>query len=317
MKKINVGVVGLGRQGLRHISTLTRFDDVKILAICDVNESSLKRVLNMYNIPSHYTDYKEMAKKSSIDCVFVVTKPDETHTEITSAFLENGKHVFCEKPMATKISEANEIVKKAKRNRRILMIGYNRRYMPIFQRAKQEFENQNKIDICKTEMCGGKTILRGLNSNYVHMIDILRWFCGEPEKVEATAEYDDPNHEETIVALIEFHAGAMGIHISNSTGGGYVERVTIYGDHKTIEIDTPSLIFKSLKGGAYQPAIVTNFVTDSWRNFSYKFGFEQEDRHFIECIKTGERPLTSGEDSLKTLQLVNIIYSKSGLPLLE
>jgi len=311
---INVGIVGLGRQALRHLSALSTFDDVRITAVCDINQDSLKKALSIYNIPSHYTDYSEMAEKSPIDCVFIVTKPDETHAKIASSFLENGKHVFCEKPMATRMSDAKSMVEKAKRNDRILMIGFNRRYMPIFQRAKQEFENPNQIDVCKTEMCGEQTILRGLNSNYVHMIDLLRWFCGEPSKVEASAKYVDPNYEETIVALIEFDADALGVCICNSKGGGYVERVTIYGSNKTTQIDTPSLASTSLKGGAYQPAIVTDFITDSWRDFSYKFGFAQEDRHFIECVKTGETPLTSGEDCLKNLQLVSDMYTKCGLP---
>jgi virulence factor len=258
-----------------------------------------------------------MAEKSSVDCVFVVTKPDETHAKITCAFLENGKHVFCEKPMATNISDAKEMVRKAKKHGRILMVGFNRRYMPIFQRAKQEFENPNDIDVCKAEMCQEQTILRGLNTNYVHMIDVLRWFCGEPIKIQANAKYKDPNYEETVVALIEFNSGALGIHICNSNSGGYVERITIHGNHKTIEVDVPSLTFRSLKGGAYQPAIITNFVTNSWRESSYKFGFEQEDRHFIECVKTGENPLTSGEDALKTLHLIDAIYAKCGLPTLK
>jgi predicted dehydrogenase len=52
-----------------------------------------------------------------------------------------------------KKSEAEEIVRKAKKHGRILMVGFNRRYMPIFQRAKQEFESPNHIDVCKAEMC--------------------------------------------------------------------------------------------------------------------------------------------------------------------
>lgn len=317
MREIKVGVVGLGRQALRHISTLVGFDDVKISAVCDINEGILKKIGHRYRISSLYKDYVKMAEKSAVDCVFVVTKPDETHSKITEIFLENGKHVFCEKPMATKLSEMENVVKKAKDYDGILMVGFNRRYMPIFQKAKEEFMNPSQVEVCKAEMCAEKTILRGLNSNYVHMIDVLRWFCGEPVRVEAQARYKDPNYEETIVALITFDMGALGVHISNSNSGGYVERVTIYGNKKTLMVDVPSLTVKNLKGGAYQPAVVTNFVTDSWREFSYKFGFEQEDRHFINCVKTGENPLTSGEDALKSHQLVNTIYAKCGLPTLN
>ena len=239
MKKINVGIVGLGRQGLRHISTLTQFEDVQISSVCDVNEDSLKRFVDKYKVVSHYADYQKMASNDSIDCVFIVTKPDESHTRITKVFLENGKHVFCEKPMATNLSEAKEVVRNARRNSGLLMIGYNRRYMPIFQKAKQELPSPTQIDVCRAEMCSEKTILRGLNSNYVHMVDVLRWYCGEPVKVEAAAKYVDVNYEQTIVALIKFRRGALGIHISNSNSGGYVERVTMFGDHKTVEIDTP------------------------------------------------------------------------------
>jgi len=316
MKKIRVGIVGLGNQALRHLSALTTFDEIEISAVCDINQNSLKRVLDMFRVTSHYTDYQEMAEKSDVDCVFITTKPDETHSKVTNVFLENNKHVFCEKPMATKMSDAESMVENARKNGKILMIGYNRRYMPVFQRAKQEFEKPNQIDVCIAEMCGEKTILRGLNANYVHIIDVLRWFCGEPLKVQASAKYVDPDYEETIVASIEFDSGARGVYVSNSKGGGYVEHVTIYGSSKTAQIDTPSATFRNLKGGAYQPATITSFITDSWRDLSYRFGFLQEDRHFIECIKAGEKPLTSGEDSLKTLQLVNSIYAQCKLKLI-
>ena len=314
MKKVKVGIVGLGRQGLRHLSTLSRFEDVEVVAVCDINENSLRNILGVYRISSHYTDYKEMAEKQGFDCVFVVTKPDETHTEITSTFLEEGNHVYCEKPMATKLSAAKNVVKQSSKYGRILMVGYNRRFMPIFVRAKQEFESPNEIDVCKSAMCGEKTIFRGLNSNYVHLVDILRWLCGEPRKVQAVSRYEDPNYETTIAALIEFKSDAIGIHLCNSTGGGYIEKVTIFGKNKTVEVDTPSLTFKNLRSGGYNPSISDLLTVGSWRDFSYKFGFEQADRHFIDCVKNDRLPLTSGEDSLKTLSLVDTIYAKCGLP---
>lgn len=320
--RIKIGIAGLGSVAQSaHIPALLGFDDVEISAACDVDKSVLKRIGSTYKIPSLYLDYVEMAEKSDVDCVFVLTNP-ETHFQITSYFLENGKAVFCEKPMAMKLSEATSMVKKAQKQGLILMVGFNRRFMPVYQHAKKIFNEKKHVDVCSVELNGSSFALRrrDLAVEGIHIVDLLRHFCGEPAIVESNINYDDPLLEKSVASIIKFDTGAVGIQISNHTGGGYLEKTEIYGANSTVLIDAGSQTVQILKCdhiGSKAPLIWSEFRLPKWSTNANRYGFEQEDRHFIDCVKTGKEPLTSGKDAIESHKLIHVIYTKSGLPGIE
>jgi virulence factor len=319
MRSVKVGIVGLGGIAqLVHIPSLLSMDDVEITAACDINENLLRKVGLQYRLPSLYSDYAEMAEKSDVEAVFVLTKPHETHSVVASLFLENGKDVFCEKPMAMKLSDAEHMVKTAKKHGRILMIGFNRRYMPIFQRVKEKLKEDSKVEMVLSEVTSFMPGLRALFTGWIHSVDILRWFCGEPTKVQGFAKYKDPLYEECIVSIINFDSGACGVLLCNFNAGKYQERVEIHGEGISVNVNIPQTaeIVKGTKS-YFEPTSSTVFTTSPWIKMTEEMGYQLQDKHFIECVKSGEKPATSGEDALNSHKLVNLIYRECGLPTLE
>jgi predicted dehydrogenase len=137
---VRLGYVGLGGQGRVLLEqTDPAFGEVK--ALCDVNPTSLARAdeaLKKSGRPAaaHYSDWQEMLQKEDVEGVVVAT-PLWTHAEIVSGCLDQGKHVLCEKMMAWDVEGAERMLAAARKNDRVLEIGYQRFYNPMYQTAYQ------------------------------------------------------------------------------------------------------------------------------------------------------------------------------------
>jgi predicted dehydrogenase len=135
---VRVGIVGLGGQG-RVLLASSDPAYTQVRALCDVNPSRLQKadeVLAKANLPpaKHYDDWKAMIEKEDLEAVLLAV-PLWLHADMTVALLEAGKHVFCEKMMAWDAEGCRRMAQAAKKTRRILEIGYQRFYNPVYQAA--------------------------------------------------------------------------------------------------------------------------------------------------------------------------------------
>ncbi|MEM3419507.1 MAG: Gfo/Idh/MocA family oxidoreductase, partial [Nitrososphaerota archaeon] len=114
MKYIKIGIIGAGYIGELHVRVCSEINDVKLLAIAEINEERGKEVAKKYNT-KWYKDYNDMLKKEDIDAVIIAT-PEHLHLDPAIAAAEAGKHMLIEKPLATNVKDAEEIIKYAKKN---------------------------------------------------------------------------------------------------------------------------------------------------------------------------------------------------------
>ncbi|WP_077325559.1 Gfo/Idh/MocA family protein [Virgibacillus siamensis] len=136
MGKLNIAVVGCGSIARnRHLPEYAAEKDVEIRAVCDVVEDRAKEMAALYNA-TPYVDYHDMFRDAEIDAVSVCT-PNALHAPISVAALKQGKHVLCEKPMATSSEEAAGMIEAAQENGKKLMIGHNQRFVSSHQKAKE------------------------------------------------------------------------------------------------------------------------------------------------------------------------------------
>jgi predicted dehydrogenase len=129
-RTVRIGIIGCG--GIangKHLPSLSKLDQVKLVAFCDIEIEKAKKASQEYGVSDAkvYEDYNELLKDDSIDVIHVCT-PNSSHAEISVAALEAGKHVMCEKPMAINSEEAKSMVEAAKRTGKKLTIGYNNRF---------------------------------------------------------------------------------------------------------------------------------------------------------------------------------------------
>jgi len=130
LSKVRVGIIGCG--GIangKHLPSLSKLQQVDIVAFCDIVEERAAKAAAEYGTPDArvYTDYRRLLEDASIDVIHVCT-PNDSHAEISIAALESGKHVMCEKPMAKTTAEARAMVEAANRTGKKLSIAYQNRF---------------------------------------------------------------------------------------------------------------------------------------------------------------------------------------------
>ncbi len=139
MDKIGFAVIGTGLFGENHALVYSRLPDVKLAAVCDVNEERAQTVAKKYGAGACYTDYEPLLEDPSIQAVSIAT-PDFAHSDIALAAARAGKHILCEKPLATTVEEAQAIVDAAHDAGVKLMVDFHNRVNPPFVAAKHSIE---------------------------------------------------------------------------------------------------------------------------------------------------------------------------------
>jgi len=118
---IRAGVIGCGYWGPNIIRNFHYVDNIEVISVCDKNEKPLKEITRTYPSLKTFTDYREVTTAKDIDAVAIIT-PVNTHYEIAKSALENGKHIFVEKPFTATVREAEELIALAdKKNLKIMV----------------------------------------------------------------------------------------------------------------------------------------------------------------------------------------------------
>ncbi|MBI3941897.1 MAG: Gfo/Idh/MocA family oxidoreductase [Chloroflexi bacterium] len=296
---IRTGIVGLGHIAETHLPRLTQFNDVELAAFCDLDGDRLQQAARRYSVARTYTDLPQMLEHSQLDCVFILT-PDWAHPAQSITCLEHGVHVFCEKPAALTLKETQAMAEAEARSGRWLMIGYNRRFK--FAKVKAAFAAAPP-EVCVATYVREEPAYRGLIRGTCHVVDPLRWICGEPKQVKAVAWSRDTEREGNILAVIEFAGGTLGTVISSHGSGGLCERLEAHGNGLSVFAESNGTrIVRNMSGGKEKD-----------ETFPLPDSFYEQDRHFIDCVKYGAEPLISGKEAVKTMELLYTILGAAGI----
>ncbi len=145
MKKINVGVVGTGFIGPAHIEAIRRLPNTNVMALCEITQPIAREKADMLGIEIACT-FEELLKIDEVEVVHICT-PNFLHYAQAKAVLEAGKHVVCEKPLATKLDEAKELVDLAAEKGLVNAVHFNLRYYPLIRQMKTMREKGDLGDI--------------------------------------------------------------------------------------------------------------------------------------------------------------------------
>lgn len=191
---LRVGIVGLGI-GRHHLHAYQQIPGVEIVALADMNPDRLKEFGEANHIPYLYEDYQPLVARDDLDIVNVCT-PNALHAPIAIAAMESGKHVLCEKPLASTLADAEAMVATAERTGRALQVTFNHRQrgdvlalkamidegrLGRIYHAKAWWLRRNGIPgmgswFTKKELAGGGPLI----DLGVHMLDMALFLMGEP-----------------------------------------------------------------------------------------------------------------------------------------
>jgi predicted dehydrogenase len=254
---VRYGIVGCGAIAQRrHIPECVNNSNSELAALCDPNLERADAINKMYGGTARtYSDYAEMLKNPAIDAV-VVAGPNKLHAEQSIQALQAGKHVLCEKPMATTREEAKAMIAAAEKSGKYLMIGLNQRLMPPHRRAKEILDSGRlgkiiafrtafqhpgpegwSVDGAKSWFFQKGSAQMGVTGDLgVHKADLLRWLLGQ-EFVEvggfiSTLDKKDPEGklidlDDNAFLKLKTDKGVLGSMILSWTNYGPEENYTI------------------------------------------------------------------------------------------
>jgi len=193
VEKVKVGIVGLGRSGWdihgKLIGSLP--DKYQVVAVCDADKNRREEAEKKFNCRS-YLDLSSLLKNEEVELAIIAT-PSHLHAPNAIEALKSGKNVVCEKPMATKLSDADLMIETAKREGKILSVFHNRRYSPDFLKVKEVIKSGKlgRIVLIKMNWSGfgrrwdWQTLKKfgggTLNNTCPHAIDQALQLFGEKE----------------------------------------------------------------------------------------------------------------------------------------
>ncbi|QGQ94134.1 gfo/Idh/MocA family oxidoreductase [Paenibacillus psychroresistens] len=180
MSKIRLAMIGVGDMGAGHCSGFDQIADCEITWVCDPNEDNVKRALTYIrkNTPKVCKDYRELLNNEDIDAV-VISVPNYLHREVAIPFIESGKHVFLEKPVAHNIADCDAIIEAAERSQRIVQIGLVYRYSNLY-RKMAEILKGGRLDQVSMMWC----------KEYREAFPPADWFYDETKSGGALVEKD-------------------------------------------------------------------------------------------------------------------------------
>ena len=253
--ELSVAIIGL-RMGEFHLKSVLNYG-ATLAAVCDTDPKLLAEVGDRYDIPveKRYEDYRPLITDPSINLVIIVT-PDQLHRQMVEEFMENGKHVLCEKPLALTREDIDAIVRATEKSDRRFMVGQICHFTPAFIKAKELLDSGVIGDLYFVEseyahdyyhiMHGWRRdpARHGVVGGGCHAVDLLRWYAGDPEEVFAYGTHKllpMVDYNDATISVLKFPNGVAGkVFVSTGCKRNYTMRTLLYGTKGTIICDNKS-----------------------------------------------------------------------------
>lgn len=309
-----IGVLGIAHShGNSYIRQIQSFSDMSVTGIFDHNSGRAKKSSGLFGIQA-FEDPLELIENS--DAV-VVTSENSFHKHYAELAMNSGRHVLCEKPIATTEDDARSMLETAKSNNVVFQMAFPVRYAPSIQQAKKEIQSGKLGKILSVsatnhgrmpgvwfvdeKLSGGGAVM----DHTVHVVDIVRWLL-EAEIVEVSAEYgrliyDIPVEDCGLLLLSLSDDSFMSLDCSWSRPEAY----PYWGDVTLNLVGTEGSLRISAFDGKLK--VFSNKRGIFWQNFGESFDRALV-KEFADSVMKKRKPLTSGEDGLEALRVALAAY---------
>jgi len=315
---LNAGLVGVGHWGPNVIKSFELTGSATVGRVCDLDEKALERIRALHPRAATTTELGDLLEDDTIEALAIAT-PVPTHFPIASLALEAGKHVLLEKPLTATSDEARRLIAIAAERDRVLMVGHVFGYNASIRALKGfvdsgELGKLQYMSFSRTNLGPVRTDVNALWDLASHDVSIMTYLLGSPP-TEVTARgqaYLNAEIEDAVFATFSMADDAMA-HVNVSwLNPRKIRRITIVGDKKMavwddLDMQRPIQIFDRhvempryadsyldyktavVDGGIYIPSVRLNQP------------LQAECAHFIECVETGGRPQSDGENGLRVV----------------
>lgn len=325
MKKVRVGLIGLGALGKVHAQNLMfRIPNAELTAVCTRTQSKLDEIKEAWQTPETYTDFAEMLNRAPLDAVVIVS-PTNAHLQHVRMAVEKGLHIFIEKPTGLNVEECEEIEQLAKRNGTVFAVGFMRRFDPSYLDVKRRMD-EGEIGApiffrgysLDATWEGEKQAIRAeANGKWfldmgVHDYDLALWYLGsQPKRAYACGGayvYEEfaKNHDvDNGFSLVQFENNAAAFFYCGRTAphGSHVESEIIgtTGTLRVCESPRRARVTQFARAGEIHECM-SNFL-ERWEEAFYR-----EMQQFVDEVQAGvQTKSATAADCTKAVKLANLI----------
>lgn len=330
-RPINIGIVGYGYWGPNLVRNFAEVETCQVKYVCDRLQRNLSKAQRRYPGMAVTKDYEVLLNDSELSAVIVATRVS-SHFDLARQAMAAGKHVLIEKPLAASSAEAEELVRIAKEDKLVLMVGHTFKFSPPVIKAKKLISSGELGDIYYVT---SSRVNLGIHQSDVsviwdlapHDLSIMMYWLGEePSEIAACGRgCIDPAKPDVAFVNMRFPSGVVAELQLSWLSPVKLRRTVVIGSKKMLLYDDTEPV-EALKifdhgveykdpetFGEFQMSYRTGDIT-SPKLDSYE-PLLAEATHFIKCVRLGKRPKTDGRDGLrvvKALEAAETSYASGG-----
>ncbi|MCL2320093.1 MAG: Gfo/Idh/MocA family oxidoreductase [Treponema sp.] len=322
---LRVVMIGAGNRANAVIypafSDLQKQGKVEIAGICDIDIERLNKTADKYGIKSRYGqggvfDYQKMIAELKPDAAVVIGQPHLMY-DIWMWCLQQGLHLYIEKPLALTMHQARNLAAVAKRKGLVTQVSLQRRYTPMVTRLRDECLKRGPIThaVCKfykneiKDMLGSRDHMM---DDSVHAIDTLRWMAGsEVVKVESvTRRIGGTVDINFIMAQLTFANGCVGHLMNNWSSGKRIFAVEMHAPGIFVEAEHETKGYMYTDGNLTPRVFDTTEAAGSKENYVFT-GVLAAAEDFVNCCLNGGQPMACFESTVNTMKVAEVILAQS------
>jgi len=328
-RKIGYAVIGLGQIAAHFLPGALLTTNSRITALVSGHPEKAARIAAQYDVPStsiyNYENFDNIAHNPAVDAVYVAL-PNSMHAEYTIRAAKAGKHVMCEKPMATSVADSEAMIAACKAANVKLMIAYRCHYEPTNLRAIQIIRDGSLGKVQAIESSFGFNIspqqwrlskkLAGGGPLYdvgIYSLNACRYLTGEePEHISAYASTIDRDGrfsevEENVSWTMRFPSGIVA-SCATTYGANMPGYYRVYGSKGWLQVDQ-AFVYEGLRLRAEWPGTTIDELNPA-KDPSH---FMAETAHFSRDIQTNQEPRANGQEGLHDMNYIAQIYKSAGI----
>ncbi len=322
-QKVRLGFIGAGSIAGFHLRNLQGVKEAKIVAFADPNlEAAKQRAqevgLRVKEGKTVFADWREMLDKVEMDAV-VILSPHSVHCEQIVTALQRGLHVLTEKPMVVKVSEAKKVISAAKAAGKVVVVSYQRRFMPTYRFIREQIHKGNLGDLFFVESFVAQGWQRGTEGTWrqdpklsgggflmdtgSHIVDIVLWSVpAKPVSVTATLTNNGAPVEINDIVGIHFANGTLASIVTVGSAIGFFEHHTFVGSGGVLRLEHGKVIWGKPHPKEVWRADWTEVPPSELPPAS------NPDRHFIDVVLGRAENESPPEDALKVITVTEAAY---------
>lgn len=301
MEKIKVGVIGVGHLGSIHAKVYSKLDNVKLAGVCDCNIEKALEIGKKYHTNS-YADYEDLFGK--IDAASIAV-PTSLHYNIAKEFLNHDIHVLIEKPITKTLSEADELIEIARERKLILQVGHIERFNSAVLAIEPYLKTPKFIECQRLGPFHKRVKDVGVVLDLmIHDIDIVLGLMKQDVvNIEAVGLSTVSDYEDVANVRLMFESGVIADITASRVTKDVVRKIRIFQEDSYISLDyvaQEAAIFRKTGEKIAKEKI----------KIKKKEPLKKELKSFIECVRTLKRPIVSGVEGRRALQVALEVIEK-------